>query len=67
MKLKLAHNRHNYVEYEGETAPGSSEHGQESNTFSTRVRWVTGEAPKTAIVAHAPGMSRCSVFVTRLP
>lgn len=60
-KLKLAHSHLRYAGYEGETA---SEHGWENQTFSTRVRWETGEAPKTAILAHAPGMSRCSVFLT---
>ncbi|SRR5258706_3754667 len=59
-KLKLAHN-------EGEIAPGSSEHTRVNQTLSTRVRWETGEAPKTSIVAHAPGVSHCSVFVMGLP
>ena len=62
--LKLAHIRPNYAGYEGETAPPSSEHGRENQTFSTRVRWETGEALKTAILAHTPGMSPCSVFLT---
>jgi hypothetical protein len=59
-KVKLAHNRPKYAEYEGEN-------GRENQTFSTRVRWKTGEAPKTATLAHAPGMSRCSVLVTGPP
>jgi len=57
VKLRLAHNRPKYAAYEGETAHGSSEHGRKDEALSTRVRWETGGAPKTAIVAHAPGMS----------
>lgn len=64
VKLRLAHDR---PEYEDEIAPGPSEHTRENQTLSTRVRWETEDAPKTAIVAHAPGMSYCPVSVTALP
>lgn len=52
---------------EGEIAPGSSEYNQENQTLSTRVRWQNGGAPRTAIVAHVPGMSYCLVYGTDLP
>ena len=62
VKLKLAHNRPKYAAYEGEIVPGSSELARVNQTLSTRVRWETGEAPKTSIVAHAPGVSHCSIL-----
>jgi len=67
VKLWLAHDHPEYAAYESEIAPGSNEHVWENQTLSTRVRWEMGGAPKTAIVAHAPGMSYCIVFVTGLP
>ena len=67
VKLKLVHNRPKYAAYEGDISPGSSELARVNQTFSTRVRWETGEAPKTSIVAHAPGVSHCSVFVMGSP
>jgi hypothetical protein len=66
-KLGLTQNRPKNAAYEGEIASGSIKHGWENQTFSTRVRWETGGAPKTAIVAHAPGMSHCFVFLTGPP
>ena len=67
VKLKLVHNRPKYAAYEGEIAPVSSELARVNQTLSTRVRWETGEPPKTSIVAHAPGVSHCSVFVMGSP
>ena len=67
LKPKLAQNRPKYAAYEGEFASGSSEYARVNQTLSTRVRWETGEAPKTSIVAHAPGVSHCSVFITGSP
>lgn len=57
VKLGLAHNPHNRTEYE-------DEHTRQNQTSSARVRWEIQGAPRTAIVAHAPGMSYISSCIS---